>query len=433
MTVVAIAVAAALFLGDSPLERRAKDVAACIAKEPKWADDLFDPSFLRALPAEKLRSLFTGLFAQYGSVTDVTLVSAEGPSSGKFDAVLEKGVVMPMTVAVGTAPPRSIIGLWFGAPSPALQDISAVTEEFGKLPGSVSFSLARLGDKPNDLEVVASKNGDESLAIGSAFKLYVLGALVREVSDGKRKWSDVITIDPRRKSLPSGVLHTWPDGAPITLHSLASAMISVSDNTAADHLLFALGRETVEAILEPMGNRSAARNRPFLATVEMFKLKGIDSGKGAVAYLATDVAGRRAYLAKEIAALSTADVDGSRFANPLNIDTIEWFASANDLCRAMDWLRHATDSGSAAAGRDVLAINRGLDISKEAFPYVGFKGGSEGGVLDLTYLLRAKDGTWWAFSAAWNDPKAPVDETRFFGLVTRALRLLGTSPPVSKK
>jgi hypothetical protein len=69
--------------------------------------------------------------------------------------------------------------------------------------------------------------------------------------------------------------------------------------------------------------------------------------------------------------------------------------------------------------------NVGLSISKEAFPYIGYKGGSETGVLNLTYLLRAKDGTWYAASAGWNDPKDSVETTKLTGLMQRALYLLG--------
>jgi hypothetical protein len=122
-------------------------------------------------------------------------------------------------------------------------------------------------------------------------------------------------------------------------------------------------------------------------------------------------------------------VDLSAFAAPIHVDDIEWFASASDLCRAMNWLRIATELGPAAPLRGVLAINPGLSVSKEAFPFVGYKGGSETGVLNLTYLLRAKDGTWYAASAGWNDPMQAVEESRLIGLMQRVVYLLGKNPP----
>ncbi len=419
---IGLAPSLAAAIEDSPILRRAKEVVAIISPNPKWSDDLFDPAFLAALPAEKIRALGKELHAQFGPVVESHLTSREGPSGAKFEVTCEKGMVMPMTLTIGATAPFSVIGLWFGAPAPASKSVPDALAELEKLPGRVSVSVSRLGGR---IEPVHQIHGDDALAIGSAMKLYILGALVREVTDGKRTWGDVTSLEARRRSLPSGFLHTWPIGSPATLHTLASLMISQSDNTATDHLLFLLGRETVETMLEPMGNRVAARNVPFLSTAEMFRLKGVDGGKPGDAYLARDVAGKRAYLENEISAIGMDAVDVSSLARPNRPDTIEWFASANDLCRAMDWLRRATEKGPSSAARELLAINPGLDVSKSRFPYVGFKGGSEGGVLNLSFLLRSAGGSWLAVSAGWNDPKAPLDEARFFGLVTRLLSLLG--------
>ncbi len=45
-------------------------------------------------------------------------------------------------------------------------------------------------------------------------------------------------------------------------------------------------------------------------------------------------------------------------------------------------------------------------------------------MLDLTLLLRHRSGTWYVVSAAWNDPKAAVDEATLVGIVQRAVELL---------
>src|SRR6185436_600599 len=101
---------------------------------------------------------------------------------------------------------------------------------------------------------LVERDGDQALAIGSAFKLYVLGALARDVAEGKRHFDDTLRLEQRWMSMPSGKLQKWPVGTPLTLASAAALMISESDNTATDHLLFTLGRERVEAMLREMGN-----------------------------------------------------------------------------------------------------------------------------------------------------------------------------------
>ncbi len=71
-------------------------------------------------------------------------------------------------------------------------------------------------------------------AIGSAFKLYVLSTLSREIAARRRSWNDVVPLDQR--SYPSGILQDWPQGTPMTLQTLATLMIAISDNTATDQL-----------------------------------------------------------------------------------------------------------------------------------------------------------------------------------------------------
>ena len=106
------------------------------------------------------------------------------------------------------------------------------------------------------------------------------------------------------------------------------------------------------------------------------------------------------------------------------IDSIEWFASAEDLARVMQYLAQHTATGEAALARKILSINPGLSIDHEQWSYIGYKGGSEPGVLDLTFLLRHGSGPWYVLTATWNDPKAPLAEERFEGFVQRAIELL---------
>jgi hypothetical protein len=409
--------------GDA-LERRAKDIAALISADPKWEADLFDAAFVKAVPPDKMRDLVRSYHAQHGAVASTLFVSRESEYSGKLDFVFENGDTMRVTLTVGRTPPNAVVGLWFGLVSPGVPDLAAAADAIGKLPGSASFAAVKLGGK--EPVVLAERDPDRALAVGSAFKLYVLGALARDLEEGKRKLEDIAHLDARWRSLPSGKLHQWPLGSPVTLHTLASLMISESDNTATDHLLFTLGRERVEGMLASMGNAAPARNVPFLSTGEMFRMKMTRGGSAGEEFLKREGAARRKFVDEELPkiTLDESSVDGSLLTKPRWIDSIEWFASARDMCRAMDWLRKATESGKAEALRGILAINPGVEVSKDKFPYVGYKGGSEPGVLNLTFLLRSKKGEWYALSAGWNDPNAAVEEEKLIGLVTRAITLL---------
>jgi hypothetical protein len=104
------------------------------------------------------------------------------------------------------------------------------------------------------------------------------------------------------------------------------------------------------------------------------------------------------------------------------IDSLEWFASATDLCHAMAWFQG--DAGARPGARQILAINPGLQLPPAKWTYVGFKGGSEPGVISLNFLLRSQAGQWFAVSAIWNDPQALVVDATWGALVSRAIGLI---------
>jgi beta-lactamase class A len=414
-------------LAEQMLERRAREAAGILAEKPAWPEGLFHASFSAQVSDAQLRAIGSQFFGKCGAVESVQQTSSKGPNFGTFDLITAKGFVVPMTIGTEASAPHAVSTLFFGAPAPMLTSLAEATAALGKLDGQVSFGVWKLGD--GAMQPIATLEPDRSLAIGSAFKLYVLGALVHAVEAGSRQLSDTATIDAAIRSLPSGLLQDWPEGATVTLDTAANLMISRSDNTATDLLMRTLGRERVEAMLGPMGMQDPARTRPFLTTAEMFRLKFIDGGKAGEAYAALNETERREYLRTKLpgVALVDAALDPGAFTNPSRIDSIEWFASAADLARAMDWLRRNTEPATSAKGllRGALAINPGLSISETQFPWIGFKGGSEPGVLNLSFLLRRADGAWFSVVATWNDASQSLDEQAFMPLVQRAIWLLG--------
>ena len=65
----------------------------------------------------------------------------------------------------------------------------------------------------------------------------VLAEVAREIASGRRSWNDTLAIRDEWKSLPSGTMQNLPEGTEVTLREAAEAMISISDNTATDHLV----------------------------------------------------------------------------------------------------------------------------------------------------------------------------------------------------
>jgi len=397
------------------LRARAEQVVALLRGEAAAAE-MFAPSFLAAVPEAQLATVTRQLVAQHGEARALAGILPRSATAAAIQVDMERAV-LSMNLSIEAAPPHRIEGLLVTGAAARAATFDELVAELRALPGQVSFAVARLGDGAP--EPIAALEPDRPLAIGSAFKLLILAELDRQIAAGDRRWSDVATLD--RRSLPSGQLQGWPDGAPLTLHTLAAMMISVSDNTATDVLLHLVGREQVEATMARIGVAAAARNRPFPGTLEMFALKTAPEAEQE-AWIAADEADRRRLLAERYDATAPDGIDPARFAGaPLRIEALEWFASADDMVRILDWLRRR--GGDEA--RAILAISPGgAPALREEFAYVGYKGGSEPGVINLSWLVRAESGDWYAVTGSWNDPAAPLDEARFAALMRRALQLL---------
>ncbi|HDZ22867.1 hypothetical protein LCGC14_0018850 [marine sediment metagenome] len=407
------------------LDGRAADVRAMIVAKPAEFEGAFSESFLNQVPAEALEEIGSGYFEEYGAVIDVRPVAVESSFQGKFDFITDKGYSFPVHLVIEGQPPHQIIGLNFGMGAPLMASLDEVVAALEKLPGTASLCVTRYGD--DGPEQLAALNVDATLAIGSAFKLYVLAELVRATNAGERQWADVITLDAKIITLPTGILQDWPAGTPMTLQALATLMISVSDNTATDHLIHALGREKVEAILASTGHHQPDRNAPLLTTLELCKLKAGPDSELTDRYLSGDQQARRALLADDVAAMSRDDVRLELLAGtPRYVNELEWFASTADLARALIWLRdHSTPDDAGAPARDILAVNPGLPPAAGQWDYWGYKGGSEVGVLNLSFLLKRTDGAWFTVVGTWNNPDSALDDGKFMGLIEAALRLLG--------
>jgi hypothetical protein len=128
----------------------------------------------------------------------------------------------------------------------------------------------------------------------------------------------------------------------------------------------------------------AALNLPFLTTREHFLLKAVHPAL-ANQYLSLALSQRAAFLASSVDPLpfSPAQAQNLATASPTDIETLEWFASPDDICRAFAGLEQlAAQSGLAHLGSILSANNLGIELDPPQWPTVWFKGGSEPGVGD---------------------------------------------------
>jgi beta-lactamase class A len=260
--------------------------------------------------------------------------------------------------------------------------------------------------------------------LAAAVKLYVLDALGQAVAAGTVRWNQLLTITAQLKSLPAGELQDEPDGTQVSVLDTAAAMMSLSDNTATDMLINLVGRPAVEAALTQSGMADSALDRPFLTTREIFTLKLAHWPALADRYLAADQAGRRALLASTVdrAPLPAVAAAGAWIA-PRAVDSLEYFASATDLCRVYASLAALARRPGLAPLGQVLSLNDdGLQLDPARWRTTWFKGGSEPGVLTLAFMATTWTGHSYVVTVLAADPSQPLGQVTAIPVILTAVK-----------
>jgi hypothetical protein len=286
---------------------------------------------------------------------------------------------------------------------------SRIDRELGAIAPQSNLLIAEF--RGSACSTIHGLNADTSLAIASVFKLYVLGELARQVQLVEAQWTDTIVLTDALRSMPSGDYAYQPAGTRVSVQSLAEAMIWVSDNTATDHLIGYLGRENVQRAFQAFGQSDYEVNAPLLMTRELFAIKMSQSAAWMAQYEVATADERVAMIAALVDSMTIDPTGGwGHWNGPTAIDSIEWFASASDLCRATASLWSLGAQPGLAPVRDILTGNRGAVWDTTAFPAAGYKGGYEAGVVNATFVLQRSDGRVFFATAGFNTEQGMIDQ-----------------------
>lgn len=409
------------------------------------AEEDFSPTFLQQVPFNQLRETIAEIRAAEGSLKFKSLEPGAS-ARGLVANVMGSTNGTSLQVFLGLDKNEKIEGLLIRPTAPetrepdvkSWKDFTARLAELAEKSACAVRELVEIQPEESDAKTgvvsprkletrsVVEGGSAEPLAIGSAFKLWVLGALGEQVQRGEVGWDDPLRIQDAIKSLPSGTMQNEREGKEFPIRLYAEKMVSISDNTATDHLIHLVGREACEKFMRPICG-APERNMPFLTTRDLFVLKLSGQDDLPENYIAADTAGRRAMIEPDgVVAKGTPQVIlAAAWKAPRHIDRLEWFASARELCTTLVRLHIMSDEEGLAPIRAILSKNPGVPIDKQVFPYVGFKGGSEPGVMCLNWLLHRKDGRRFVVSIILNDTKKAIDEKKAVALAVRGLEFLG--------
>jgi beta-lactamase class A len=378
----------------------------------------FDAAFLAQVSPATLNQALQG-------VVSVKLLSIQVSEPSALVAIVSTGGAVPRAQVALTVDSRGLIsGLRFSpattAPTPATW--AGVDAALRSVAPQVRLLVANVSN--GSCQPVHSIDPAAAAPLGSAFKLYVLDALGNAVASGTVHWNQLLTVTAQLKSLPSGELQNDPDGTQISVQDTAAKMISISDNTAANMLINLVGRPAVEAALTSTGMADPALDRPFLTTRELFILKLDQWPALAKRYIAANQAGRQALLASTVDRTPLPAVAAAQaWTTPRDINSLEWFASADDICRAYaSFAALARRPGLAPIGQ-VLSLNDGgLQLDPAQWKTTWFKGGSEPGVLTLTYLATTQTGQSYVVTVLAENPSQPMNEATAAPVMLSAIK-----------
>ena len=359
----------------------------------------FSPAFVAALP-------FAGFEQTLAQLRAMGTWSLDGaptePSPG--------GLVAPLVTSGGE---RATLQLLLSDPAqpvieslliePTAEPPASAEEAIADVQAMGTVRLATAEVTGEGCAAITDVDGDELMPLGSVFKVYVLGAVVDAIEAGTLSWETPVTIRDELDSLPSGTTQDEPAGTSLSVRELATRMISMSDNTATDHLIDLVGRPAVETALRAYGHAAPESTLPMLTTREIFILKL--SGEALVErYAAASVEERRSILAGEVAAAPLPAIGDVTDIQPVEIETVEWFASPLDVCRGWPACRRAPEA------LEILAVNPGVPGPAGQWTYVGFKGGSEPGVLAVAWLVEDAGGRRFVLAGGVANPTATIAE-----------------------
>lgn len=322
---------------------------------------MFAPAFLAQVPASRMQAITDEIVHMIGPVVDIS-------QSGEDYIVASASHTMSLVLVLDGS--GRVAGLLM---QPAVQtnlSIDEILAEMRALEGAVSYLVTEGG------ATLRRHNSEEKLAVGSAFKIAILAVLAEKIARGEASWDSVLRLGGHQVSLPSGTLQKLAIGSPLTVHTLAAMMISISDNTGTDMLLDFVGRAAVAAKLDVDF---------VLKTRELFLLK---SNANLRAKFLNGALDQRYALALEMDGMA---LPLPRDASGQHVQGIEYYVSLNRLCTLI----------GEVAELDVMQINPGV-ADKNDWGKITFKGGGEQGVLNFTTQVTGSDGIARCIAFSWN-------------------------------
>lgn len=333
---------------------------------------LFSAEFLEKVSIVQIQKIINDLKISLGTLKSINI------SNGSGLIYFEKA---ELPVSISLDQQGQISSLWFSAPHFKTVSLDEMVKGLHENAIGKTSLLVMVDNKP-----IVIENDKTPMAVGSTFKLLVLKAYEEAIKKGELKRENIVYLKEENRSLPTGVIQTLPASTPVNLEILAQLMIQTSDNTATDSLIEVLKKPTIEAL--------SPRNSPILTTKELFQLIDPANEKLRNKYK-NGTKSTRLEVLSELDQLPLPNVNN--IGKSPTWQDIEWYMSANEICPLLENVQDAP-----ALNSSLNPLFKNLNWQK-----IGFKGGSEYGVINFSVIGKTQKGhkVCAVFTANGNEPQ----------------------------
>lgn len=367
------------------------DVLLRLLADAHTSPSIFSPSFLRQITVQQVALIIADLNEKVGNVHEII------PRGRQQYQVVCQGGMVEACLELDNG--GKISALSFGGLNRNEPSLQHALNRLRARPGDVSYAVVI------DDCLAASHDAHQRLLVGSSSKLAILNAVADAYRNRQLDPIQIVLLDERFRSLPSGLLQNWPVNCPLTIDTLVNLMISQSDNTAADTLLSLVGATGIAPY--------AGSNIPFPSTRQAWIVRGT-SGESLRQLWREADAPLRVLIQNDIntkALPAIGDIDND--IEHLGRDRgIEWHYTTVELCGLI----------ARVANMDVFSIYSGIP-RPAGIERLAYKGGSDVGIANSTFNISTGLKTA-QISATWNlDHLENFTPTSFFenvGAVVRA-------------
>lgn len=194
--------------------------------------------------------------------------------------------------------------------------------DWQSLGNATAFRVER---HPGRTESGIEHNADLPLEVGSCFKAFAAAECCRQVEGGTLRWDERLTLTGDVRVPHSAALGDLADGATVTAREAATAMLSVSDNTATNLILRRIGIESVRRLVADVGLTSTRLPTSVRAVYDAAEMHPTGWAEACVSTML------------DLTRFYAGALQGELFSQPATLDAFKTLLRDEDLAQGTEW------------------------------------------------------------------------------------------------